>query len=207
MMTISGYKIRPFLITVPEAPERTDFIMRHYAAVGFETEIFNGISSRDSGLVTTHTYEVDNPGSGYKIGKKEVAGWLSFYMAWSAMQYMPEKWFWTTEFDCEFQPNWRSRVEKALKDVPSDFDLLYVGSCCTKGKPMKHVGGDVYAMNQPQCGHSTIIAKKALPVMLATQRKVYGPLDVNLAAHTLSLLKVFVILPRVCGQVGTYIPE
>jgi hypothetical protein len=206
-MKLSGYNIRPFLITVPEAQDRTDFIMRHYAAVGFETEIFNGISSRDSGLVTTHTYEVDNPGSGYKIGKKEVAGWLSFYMAWSAMNFMPETHFWTTEFDCEFQPNWRERVEKALKDVPKDFDLLFVGSCCTKGKPMKHIAGDVFQMNQPQCGHSTIIAKKALPVMLATQRKVYGPLDVNLAAHTLAHLKVFVILPRVCTQFSTYIPE
>jgi len=204
---IANYDIRSFLITVPEAQDRTDFIMRHYAAVGFETEIFNGISSRDSGLITEHKYEFDNPGGGHRIGKKEVAGWLSFYMAWSAMQYMPEKHFWTTEFDCKFPPDWRIKVEKALKDVPPDFDLLYVGSCCTKGKPMKHVAGTVFQMDQVQCGHSTIIAKKALPVMLATQRKCYAPLDISLAFHTLSKLKTFVILPRVAEQFDTYIPE
>ena len=206
-MIISGYNIRPFLITVPEAQDRTDFIMRHYTAVGFETEIFNGISSKVSGLVTTHLYEVDAPNSGYKISNKEVAGFLSFYMAWSAMLYMPEKYFWTTEFDCKYPINWRSRVEQALKDVPPDFDLLYVGSCCCKGKPMKHIRGDVFEMNQMQCGHSTIVAKKALPIMLATQRKCYAPLDISLAFHTLDKLRCFAILPRVADQWETFIPD
>ena len=77
-MIIGNYNIRAFVITVPEAPDRTDFILRHYAAVGFETEIFNGISSKVSGLNTSHLYEVDAPGSGYKIGPKEVAGFVSF---------------------------------------------------------------------------------------------------------------------------------
>lgn len=205
-MHIADYNIRPFVITVPEAPERTDFIMRHYAAVGFETEIFNGVSSKLSGLVTEHLYEVDAPGSGYKIGKKEVAGWVSFYMAWTAMLYMPESHFWTTEFDCKYPADWRARVEQALKDVPPDFDLLYVGSCCCKGKPMKHIKGDVYEMNQVQCGHSTIVAKKALPVILSTQRKIYAPLDISLAFHTLPKLKCYAILPRVADQFETYIP-
>lgn len=206
-MIIAGYNIRPFVISVPEAQDRTDFILRHYAAVGFETEVFYGISSRDSGLVTTHLYEVDAPNSGYKIGKKEVAGFLSFYMAWSAMTYMPESHFWTTEFDCKYPANWRARVEQALRDVPPDFDLLYVGSCCCKGKPMKHIKGEVYEMNQMQCGHSTIVAKKALPKMLSTQRKVWAPLDISLAFSTLPLLKCYAILPRVASQWDTFISE
>lgn len=206
-MILSGYNIRPLLITVPEAQDRTDFIMRHFKEVGFETEIFYGISSKLSGLNTEHLYELDNPGGGHKIGKKEVACFLSFYMAWSAMIYMDSTHFWTTEFDCQFQPNWRARVEQALCDVPPDFDLLYVGSCCCKGKPMKHIKGEVYEMNQMQCGHSTIVSKKALPAMLGTQRKVYAPLDISLSFHTLPLLKCYAILPRVCGQFDTFIPE
>lgn len=204
-MNIAGYNIRPFLITVPEAQDRTDFILRHYAAVGFQTEIFNGISSKLSGVATTHLYEVDNPGSGYKIGSKEVAGFLSFYMAWGAMMFMPQTHFWTTEFDCKYPPDWRIRVEQALKDVPPDFDLLYVGSCCCKGKPMNHIKGEVFEMNQMQCGHSTIIAKKALPTMLETQRKIYAPLDISLAFHTLPLLKCYAILPRVADQFDTFL--
>lgn len=179
--------------------------MSHFAAVGFEAEVFYGVSSKDSGLVTTHLYEVDAPGSGYKIGKKEVACFVSFYMAWSAMIYMPQKHFWTVEFDCKYPPDWRAQVEQALKDVPPDFDLLYVGSCCCKGKPMKHIKGNVYEMNQMQCGHSTIIAKKALPVMLATQRKVWAPLDISLAFLTLPKLKCYAILPRVADQFDTFI--
>ena len=58
----------------------------------------------------------------------------------------------------------------------------------------------------PQCGHSVIIAKKALPTMLRTQRKVWAPLDISLMLDTLPLLKTYCVLPRICSQFNTIIP-
>lgn len=206
-MLIGLFNIRTFVVGIQEMPQKIDFAKKHFRDVGLgEVEVFNGISANESGLVTEHCYEVDNPGSGYRIGKKPVATFLSFYMLWSAMLYMNEHYFFQLEWDCQFAPNWRSRVEQALQDAPSDFDLLYVGSCCCAKKPIKHIKGEVYEVRWPMCGHSLIIAKKALPVMLKTQRKVYAPLDISLAFHTLPLLKTYVILPRVAGQFDTHIP-
>lgn len=205
-MKIGQHNIRAFVVTLQELPEKGAFIQAHFKSVGIEAECFNGISADVSGLETKWTYEVDNPGSGWKIGAKPVATWLSFYMLWAAMNLLPDEYFWQLEWDCQFPTDWRPRVEAALRDVPPDFDLLYIGSCCTQDRPKTHVAGNVYDVRWPQCGHSTIIAKKALPVLLRTQRKVYSPLDISLLFHTLPLLKVFCVLPRIVNQFSTIIP-
>ena len=205
-MLIGNHNIRAFVVTIQEMPEREAFIQKHFKSVGVEAEAFNGIHGVTSGLRTTFPYEVDAPGSGWNIGVKPVATWLSFYMLWSAMSYMPEHYFLQLEWDCHFPDNWRPRVEAALRDVPADFDVLFVGSCCTNGLPKKHIAGEVYEVRYPQCGHSIIIAKKALPVLLRTQRKVYAPLDISIKLHSLEFLKVYTVLPRICDQFDTVLP-
>lgn len=199
-MKLGPYNLRAFVVTLQELPEKEAFIMRHFKARGLEVEPFNGIHGDTAGLKTIFPYERDAPGSGWNIGIKPVATWLSFYMLWSALQYMPETHFLTLEWDCHFPDNWRERAERALRDVPPDFDLLYLGSCCAQDKPKRHVAGEVWEVKYPLCGHCTVVAKKALPVMLATQRKVYAPLDISLLLHTMPLLKVFTVLPRIANQ-------
>ena len=206
-MIIGNYNIRSFVVGIQELPDKTAFILKHFRDVGLgDVEVFNGISGEVSGLETKWTYDVDNPGTNYRIGPK-AATCVSFLMLWSAMLYMPEPYFWQLEYDCRFQTNWRTRLEQALQDVPPDFDLLYVGSCCCKDKPTTHIKGEVYEVKYPMCGHSIIIAKKALPVMLRTQRKIYAPVDIALAFHSMPALKVMTILPRCCDQFDTEISD
>ena len=207
-MIIGQYNIRPFVVGIQEMPQKTEFILKHFRDVGLgEVEVFNGISATESGVETKWTYDVDNPGTGYKIGGKPTSTFLSFYMLWSAMLYMNDHYWLILEWDAKFDTDWRPRVEQALKDIPPDFDLFYIGNCCCKGKPVQHVKGDLYKMNQMQCGHATIVAKKALPIMLKTQRRIYAPLDVSLAFHTLPLLNCYALLPRAVSQFDTYLPE
>ena len=207
ILEMSGYSIRPFLLTVPELRERTEFIRAHFKEVGIEAEEFEGLSATESGLVTTHCYEIDNPGSGYRIGPKPTATWVGFWAMWSALKLLPDSHFLTLEYDAKFHPNWRQRAERALKDVPRDFDLLYLGHCCCKGRPSRFIAGEVFEVKYPVCGHATIVAKKALPMILKTQRKIYASLDLSLAFHTLPHLKVYTLLPRCADQFNTDLPE
>lgn len=190
-----------------ELPDKERFIMEHLRSVGITAEPFNGIHCETSGLRTKFPYEVDAPGSGWNIGMKPVATWLSFYMMYAAWQYMPDDYFLQLEWDCQLPKNWRERAEQALADVPPDFDMLYLGSCCCKDRPKTHIKGDIWQVRWPQCGHCTIIAHKALPTILRTQRKVYAPLDLSLFFHTLPELKVYCVLPRIAEQFNTQLPE
>lgn len=204
-MIIGNYNIRGFVVTLQEYPAKTEQILKHFNEVGVEAECFNGVCAGVSGLETVHTYDRDNPGTNWRIGPKPTATWLSFYMMWSAMQYMPEDYFLTCEWDAKFHHDWRYRTEKALRDVPPDFDLLLIGSCCCRNMKKTRVKGEVWDVRWPVCGHATIVAKKALKVMLETQRKVYAPLDISLMLHTFDKLKVMTLLPRCVDQFDTFL--
>jgi hypothetical protein len=165
------------------------------------------VSAALSGLRTTHTYEIDNPGSGWTIGCKEVATWMSFWCLWQTLKYQPDEHFLTLEWDARFAANWRREAEAALRDVPRDFDVLLLGSCNALDKQRRRVAGSVWEVRYPQCGHATILARKAIPKILETQRKVYAPLDISLVFHTFPLLKVYTVLPRIVDQFNTMIHE
>ena len=204
---IGAHRIPTFVVTVQELPEKTRHIQEHFKSVGVEAENFNGFSANASGLVTEHTYELDNPGSNYRIGRKPTATWASFYMLWSALNLLDYNYFLTLEWDSKFHPDWKARADRAMSDVPQDFDMLFIGSCCTRNAIKHRVQGDVWEVKRPMCGHGTIIAKKALPVILETQRKIYAPLDISLALHTFDKLKVYTVLPRMVDQFDTALED
>lgn len=196
-------------MVVPELPEKTEFIQAHLKEVGISAENFDCICATDpktlqplAGLRTVHSYEYDAPGSGWNVGGKPVALMVSFQMFWKAAMYMNEDYFLFIEYDAHFHPDWLERTEKAMKHLPDDFDFLFLGSCCAKDSPKVHVKGDLYK-GYAMCNHAQIIAKKAMPTLLRTQRKFYAPVDIALAFHSFPHLNSYVILPRVADQFNT----
>lgn len=215
-LKLGNITVRPFVMVVPEFPEKTAFIQKHLREVGIEAEEFPCICAYDklvapaepvAGLTTLHTYEVDAPGSGYRIGPKSVALCVSFISFWTMCMFLPDDYFLFIEWDCKLAPDWKKRAEQALRDVPPDFDFLFLGSCCCKDKPKTHIKGEIYDVKYPMCNHFQIIAKKAMPTLVRTQRKIYAPADISLAFHAFPHLKVYTLLPRCADQFKTNIPE
>lgn len=212
-MKLGPYNVRPFVMVVQEFPEKTAFIKAHLNSVGIEAEEFPCVCAYDpktleavSGLTTVHKYEVDNPGTGYCIGPKPVALCVSFQMFWTMAMFLPDDHLFFIEWDAKFHANWRERAEQALRDVPPDFDFLFLGSCCCQGKPTTHIRGEIFNVKWPMCNHAQIVAKKAMPTLLRTQRRIYAPADISLAFHAFPHLKVYCMLPRCVDQFDTVIP-
>ena len=202
--------IHTYVITLPESPERTQRTRDHFKERGFTNyEFFNGIHAEKFGLRTVWPYELDNPGSGFNVGFRIVGCWLSHYMLWQALLMRHDDHYHIMESDVKLPIYWQDRMNAAMTHVPADFDMLYTGSCCCKGHPMMDAGGGVFKMlggTGPQCTHSYIVARKALPVILETQRKCYAPIDVSLILHSHPRLKVFVVLPSIVDQFDTELP-
>lgn len=197
-----------FCLTLPEKPERTANARQHFADMGVgDVTFIDAINADTFGLLTKFPYEVDNPGSGFNIGPHCVGIWLSHWMTWLACSMRPESHFFILEDDAKFDPDWQSRMGKALQDVPPDFDWLFIGSCCASAKKRRHIQGEVYDVRYPCCFQAYVLAKKAIPHLLRTQRKVYAPIDISVIFHSFAELKVYTLYPMAVRQFNTEIME
>lgn len=199
--------LKTFVITLPEKPDRTKACLEHLKARGLtDFTFFMGWHGQSMGLSTKWTYEVDNPGTGFSIGPIPTGIWCSHYALWQGLNLLPDEHFMVFEDDVKLPENWMPKVSQAISDSPKDFDALYIGSCCAGNRPMTHIKGDVYEVKYPLCTHAIIWAKKALPVLVETQRKIYAPIDISLTFHPFKQLKVYTVLPRICDQFNTELP-
>lgn len=183
-------------------------IRQHHRDRGVDAQFFYGIPGPKLGIETTLTYEVDNPGSGFRMDSKTVGCWLSHRALWAACLLLPDELFFIIEDDARFPEDWLERVDRAVLDA-ADFDVLYIGSCCTENKPTQHIAGNVYEVQWPFCTHGYIVRRSALHTLIETQdeARCYAPIDVSMTLHSLPKLKTRVVKPRILDQGGTNIPE
>lgn len=218
-MNIGGLDVQPILLYIPDTSEwlqKWEDAKAHLESAGFYGVIsVPGIYGRGFGIEGTHVYEVDVPGSGHKIGVDNTSLFLSMYMIYNIMNNLPNQYFLFLEGDSRFEDGWIKKAERAISQVPPSFDWLFLGSCCTEGKGGKKVGDNLYHFphragtyaNYPLCGNAYIVAKKALPHVIATQRDAYSNCDINLAAHTFDKLNIYAVLPRIVEQFNNPLPQ
>ncbi len=196
--------MRIICLNVPEDTERRVQAEAHFRERGVTVEWMDGINAKVAGLFTTHPYLHNDPErGGHIIPQGQVGVALSHIMAWTVCQFLDDPCVMIVEDDVDFPEDWRERLSGALFSVPKDADMLYVGSCNCADKPTLHIAGDVFEVKWPFCTHAYIVWKKALPVMLATQRKIYAPVDLALYFETLPKLRVYTVLPTIALQRGT----
>jgi len=94
-----------------------------------------------------------------------------------------------------------------MKDVPPDFDFLFIGHCCFKDDRFaKHVKGEIYQTNRIFCNHACVVARKCLPFVIKTlQQKCWAPVDIQLVNEVFPKLKVYALVPRAAEQFDTVI--
>ena len=191
-------------VTLPETPERMERSRAHFAQAGLtDVEFFTGINARVAGLATSHAYEIDNPGSGWRIGEKGTGCWLSFYMMWASVARMPDDAYLILEDDAQLCDGFMDKWAQAMRDVPSDYDFLFLGHCCMKDKPKRHVAGDIYESKGMMCGHAYVLRRSTVTFLLQKIRKCWAPLDIQLAHEVFPLVKVYAVMPRIVSQFNT----
>jgi GR25 family glycosyltransferase involved in LPS biosynthesis len=195
---------RTFVLTVDRPIQRYDECAAHLAAEGIAFERFNGMDNQICRLNPVDTFDHDRVGE--RIAPKHIAATLTHYMAWKVMSWLPEDFFWALEYDVRMTPNWRAAHADAMRDLPDDWDIVFLGSCCCGGKPKRRIGQNLFEVKHPLCGHAMMYRKKALPVLLREHQKICAPLDIAMMLQSLPLLRVYTILPSMIVQHNTPLP-
>lgn len=195
---------RTFVLTVDRKIRCFDETAKYLDEIGFTWERFNGFDNRICQLSPVQTFDFDRVGE--RITGKHVAATLSHILLWKVMSYSPEDRWWSFEYDVRMAPNWQQEYERAMSVMPDDVDIIFLGSCCCRGRPTTHIGENVYEVKYPLCGHAQEIRRSALPVLLQEQQKICMPLDIALYHQAFPKLKVMTILPPIVVQHGTPLP-
>lgn len=195
---------KTFVLTVARKKDKLERELQHLAERGIRAEPFYGLDHLVFKLNTVDTFDIDRKGD--HIGITHVCAHMTHYLCWKVLSYLPGDAFWVLEYDAAFTTDWRLRFNQAMSHAPDDWDIVFLGSCCTEGRPARHFGGGLWEVKWPLCGHAMMIRKKALPVLLEAHQKVWAPLDIALYHDSLPKLKVFTILPRLADQFDTLIP-
>ena len=182
---------------------RVDETVNHIKSSGInDLIVFNGISASISGLKATIPYRVNDPNATDAINSNKLGCTLSHLMLWKALHFYGQNDFWMiVEDDVRLRPNWRERVEYAIKTVPEDWDIIYAGSCCSNGRRGKEVGDGLFE-GMPLCTHCYIVRSKALPHLIDTNEEIWAPIDLQMYFKTAHLLRCYTIFPRVADQDG-----
>lgn len=197
--------MKTLVLTLRETPDRERACRQHLLDRGIDAEFVYGFNAKTCGLKTENNYEVDNPGKGHNIGYHGVGIWTSFIMMYQIAAQLSDDHIFLLEHDVNFDENWRERFDQAMKDVPPDFDFLFIGHCCFKDdKFAKHVKGEIYQTNRIFCNHACVVARKCLPFVIELlQRKCWSPIDIQLVNEVFPHLKVYALVPRAADQFDT----
>jgi len=204
---------RTFVLTVNRPIKRFDETTKHLDEIGIKWEPFIGMDNQVCRLNSKDTFDFDRAGE--RLETKHVAATLTHYLLWKVMQYQPDDSFVALEFDVRFVEGWLRKFEDATRFLPDDWDLVFLGSCCCKGREQTPIMPPpdepfpvttLYEVKYPLCGHAIMYRKKSLETLLDVHQKINMPLDIAMYQMSLPKLKVYTILPRIVDQHATFLP-
>lgn len=201
---------RVFVLTIRRPVKRFDETTKHLDEQGIKWERFDGMDNTICRLLPVETFDVDRAGD--KIGPKHIAATLTHILLWKVMQYQPDESFISLEFDVRFVEGWRERFDDVMNNLPEDWDLVYLGSCCCKGRETYPVvvnnveSKNLFDVRYPLCGHSILYRKKCLETLLTIHQKINMPLDIAMYHMSLPKLRCYTVLPSIVTQHNTFMP-
>ena len=202
--------MKTIVLTV-RGSSRIERVENHLKSSGIQDyKLFYGISGVRSGLEAGFTYDIDHPGSGYKINNKQLGCTLSHWILWNHLEFVSrdsEDDYWMiVEDDVLFRDGWKEKVDEAIRDLPMHWDILYAGHCCILDKIDGYVREGLLVA-RPFCTHCYIVRKKALPILIEENEKIWAPIDIQMYFGSSKKLYTFAIFPRVADQDGTDIKD
>lgn len=209
MITLSD--IKPICIELNDEEKwvnRLTQAKEYFLSKGLDVYYVNGFHAERFGVTASRPYLRDAPDANWHLEQRTVGCNLSAYLVFSIAASHPEwEYIMYLEDDTRFHDDWKERFEQAMKDVPEDFDWLFLSHCCTEGRQTKHIKGQIYEVKYPQAGHCCIISQRAINSILKTCRDSCTPFDVLLFDKGFEGLNVYTLMPRLAEQVDTHLPQ
>lgn len=194
-----------FCLTLKDTQKRREHAEKHFKQFGLDVEFFDGINGDKFGLKTTIPYKDDNPdGPDYFIKQGRIGCLLSHYMLWQTLWHLPYEEILILEDDAFLCKNFQQKFLEFKKDLPDDWQYVFVGHCCLPPNEyqIKVTDNIITTTHPPMCTHAYMIKKSSIPVLLDTNHQAWAAVDIQIQKKTLKILKHYVFMPPLIEQVS-----
>ena len=205
---------RPTMLTTRRNAWAVRETLRHLSDFDVKPKLFYGLDHKTTGVHSTiYSYDMDDHDTDRRLSPKSIHIQLSHYMLWSGLQMLGQDCYAIFEDDVRFVPGWKERMQEAIKSLPDDWDLLYLGSCnCLDSvSDDDRVGADLFRVDRASCLHAYVVRAKVLPVLLERCERVWAPVDLAMHVDTVPggsrPIVSYAVLPRLAEQFNQHIPE
>ena len=195
-----------FIISKPES-EKEKRCIRYMKSFGIDAVPIYGFRAHNCGISTDYYHNREKE----KAKVKTIVAGLSHFAAWSAIKWMVEakltdhRTFLIVEDDVEFlDKNWKSLANDNLQFVPSDWHVVYLGSCCAD--PIEdhgYIAANLYRLVRGMCTHAYLVNYEGACKLLETNQKVWAPIDIQMLIDSMPRMNFYGILPRLATQENT----
>lgn len=186
-----------FAITCRQIPWRRAPLLQRLAAAGIDAEIFEGIHGPTLGLAPQFP-AFDSPT--YKISTGYVGLFLSNLCLWHRMMERPEEAFLVLEDDALPCPHFWREFDRSFAALPTDWEMAWVGSCCTEGKNNIRWNDRVSEVRYPLCTHAMLYRRSAIPKVLDRMTVCNSHIDIQLQQLVASHLRTYTFTPPLFSQ-------
>lgn len=206
--------MKRYVITLrkPSGRARFESMAEHLDLLGVTDYVpFYGVDGKAFGLTTTLTYDVDHPGTNFKISPSVIGCTLSHWMLWSLLDHDlrvrgESDPVMVLEDDARFHPDAMVSIERAIEELPENWDMLYPGSCCTEGRIISRLRAGLVECH-PQCTHCYIVKPSSCRRLITTNTLAWAPIDIQMIYYSFPAMKVYAMVPRVVDQPETELPD
>ena len=149
-------------------------------------EWINGIDAKGFGLNSNIPNLIDQQGvlpqyiNPYFMSQGHLGCYLSHYLIWNIIQFLPEEEFLIVEDDVYPVHEWESLYENFYNALPNDWEYVYLGYCCEPEKDKikivnEHVRSGIIS---PLCTHAYMIKKSTAEMLIDSCNKPWAHVDI-----------------------------
>lgn len=197
-------KLKTFIVSKPNSKREKECIeyLKQFNIKGIP---FYGLKGSNCGLSTEYLHNQE----GDSLNSTRIATGLSHFFIWSAIKWIHEQsdykdcFYFIVEDDVEFLPDWQSVFLNELKNLPENWEMLYIGSCHAapyQERNNNHIKGNIYKLNYAMCTHAYFVNYEGVKKLLKTNERVWTNIDIQMLVDSFPIMNAYAIFPRLAIQ-------
>lgn len=191
-----------YCITLRQTPERTAAAQLQFEREGIPVKFFYGIHGLAHGIEPMypmhHNGTEQDPNTPYYQAPGKLAINLNHYFVWEMARLLEHEAVLIFEDDVMLPPSFVDAFWLTMRDLPSDWDMLYLEHCCGDDTP--EAPGRRVKRAVPMCLAAYLVRDRALEILLKSQEPMNAPVDILMAVRALPHLNTYITTPKLVRQ-------